>query len=150
MNAIFKKIRKKEPVANHGKRSIILSENKDLLNGFSFSRKQAMESILKAQIESSIERESCQIQVNIPTINTRMQLYNFQKLPYFRIVVNLVAISDIIYSESESKFKRENDLNRSTKNWVKIEWFPTAGVVPAIQFNFQHPVLVLHFPIAKQ
>jgi hypothetical protein len=139
LNAIFKKIQKKEPVANLGKRSILLSQNKDLLNGFSFSRKQALESILKVQIESSIDRERGQIQVNIPTINTRIQLYNFQKLPYFRIAVDLVAISDIIYSETESNFIREYDLNRSTKNWVKTEWFPTAGVVPAIQLNFQHP-----------
>jgi hypothetical protein len=139
LNAIFKKIQKKEPEENQGKRSILLSQNKELLNGFCFSRKQALESIIKVPIESSINRENGQMQVDIPSINTLMQLYNFRKLPYFRLVVNLVPISDVIYSENDSEFLPEYVVVRDETNRFKTDWLPTAGVVPAIQVNFQHP-----------
>jgi len=139
LNAIFKKIQKTEPELNHGKRSILLSKNKNVLNGFSFSRKQALESILKVPMEASINRESGLVSLAIPAINTRMFLYNFRSLPYFRIVVSSFGVSDVIYSEAEKAYVLEYYAFGAPLFVDKTEWLPTAGVVPAIKIDSQFP-----------
>ena len=139
LNAIFKRIQKTDLETEHGKRSILLSKNKTLLSGFSFSRKQALESVLKVPIEASINRETGEAYVNIPETDTRLYLYNFRKLPYFRVVVCFATLSDLIYVENEARYGLEYYPNGAPYYVVQTEWLPTAGMAPAINADFQYP-----------
>jgi hypothetical protein len=94
INAICKQIQKPDTTAEAGKRPICLKQHKDMLSGFSFSRKQVLESVLRVPITATLDRETGLGTIDIQAINTDLYLYNFRKLPYFRILASLGGVCD--------------------------------------------------------
>ena len=66
MNAIAKKIQNTTMDEEHGKRSLYLSKNKDVLLGFNVSHKQVFESVVRVPIRTSMNRETASAQVIFP------------------------------------------------------------------------------------
>jgi hypothetical protein len=65
-----------------------------MLSGFSFSRKQVLESVLRVPITATLDRETGLGTIDIQAINTDLYLYNFRKLPYFRILASQGGVCD--------------------------------------------------------
>jgi hypothetical protein len=138
LNAICKQIQKMDTESEHGKRALLLSKHKEMLLGFSFSRKQVLESVLRVPIESTIDRASGKAQINIPDVNTALYLYNFQKLPYFRMKACLSGVRDMQFYNYEYRFDSLNYYVRE-KSIFESEWLPTSGTQPAMQILLEYP-----------
>ena len=104
LNAICKQIQKLDTESEHGKRAVYLSRHKEMLVGFTFSRKQVLESVLRVPIETTLDRLTGVAVIDIPAVNTDLYLYNFRKLPYYRIVANLSGVCDMTVPENEKKY----------------------------------------------
>ena len=137
MNAIAKKIQNNTIGEEHGKRGLSLSKNKELLLGFNVSRKQVFESVVRVPIKTSTNRETASAQVIIPPINTDMYLYNFRNLPFFRIYVSMVPVSDMVYSEEEKKYLVAYPMYMYYEDGKDSDWFPSMGQIPEQIFNLQ-------------
>ncbi len=131
LNALAKKIQLKDEVGEHGHRSICLSKHKDLLGGINLSKKQVFESVLRVPVSVSIDRaEGKRAQIHIPSIDTRMYLYNFRNLPFFRLLFCLGGVQDMIYSETEKKYLESLVYIDRVKGLHISDWFSTNGVIP--------------------
>jgi len=93
-----KNLMKFDLISDVGQRKIILSEHKQVLEEFSFNRNYAFNTVLRVIPRWEIDREELQAVVTIPVINTALYLLNIQKLPYFRLIVVIGSISDMIYN----------------------------------------------------
>jgi hypothetical protein len=141
LNAICKQIQKMDTESEHGKRAVLLSKHKEMLLGFSFSRKQVLESVLRVPIESNIDRLTGIVQITIPAVNTDLYLYNFRKLPYYRIKACLSGVCDMHIDEYGRDFEHApyNYCDRE-KGIFESEWLPTTGTQPPMQLNLEYPI----------
>ena len=143
LNAVCKKIQKLDTENEKGKRSIFLSQHKEMLSGFCFSNKQVLESVLKVPIETSIDRIIGQAHIKIPAVDTNMYLYNFRKLPYYRIIANLSGVSDLMVFFENKKYKYDSPYKGyldSALGVFQSEWMQTLGIQPALNINLEYPL----------
>lgn len=142
LNAICKQVQKLDMESEHGKRKIYLSKHKDILVGFSFSRKQVLESVLRVPIETVLNRETGEATIDIPPVNTDLYLYNFRNLPYYRIVANLSGVCDMVLSENEKNYEHADYNYYSKKNGIfESEWLPTTGTQAAMNIKLEYPLI---------
>lgn len=147
LNAICKHIQKQDTESETGKRSIRLSEHKNMINGLSFSRKQVLESVLRVPVTTSLDREAGVATIEIPAINTDLYLYNFRGLPSFRIVACLGGVCDMTYSEAEKRYARSEYLLVDKERGVyQGDWMPATGTQPGVTIQLNYPRNVM--PIA--
>ena len=142
LNAICKQIQKEDTTSEHGKRAVLVSAHKHLLVGFSLSKKQVFESVLRVPVTANIDRTTGKAVIDIGELNTELYLYNFRKLPVFRIVTMLASLVDIEYGENsyleyidsnECFFSREKGIYQS-------EWFHSFGTHPAMHIALEYPM----------
>ncbi|MBP1640144.1 MAG: hypothetical protein H6Q17_1727 [Bacteroidetes bacterium] len=131
LNGLAKKIQAVDTEHEQGQRSLCLSRCKELIGGLNVSRKQVFESVLPVPIDYTIDREKEQAIVTIPAIDTALFLHNSLSLPWFRIVMVLGAVSDLVALE-EKKGYRETDWHAAGRRAsVTTDWFPTSGIIAA-------------------
>ncbi|MEI7676466.1 MAG: hypothetical protein WCJ03_06785 [Bacteroidales bacterium] len=145
LNAIAKKIQLMDEEGEHGKRSIYLSRHRALLGGFSLSRKQVLESVLRVPIDALIDRESMTARISLPPIDTRMYLYNFRNLPYFRLFFQLGGESDWKYNEENKSYAAVSETYWKGESSFCTDWMSTSGTTAAInqllRYNQETPPL---------
>lgn len=142
LNAICKKIQLTDTSNEHGKRSIWLSKNKEMLMGFSLSKKQVLESVLRVPIHAQIDRSTGKATIEIAELNTDLNLYNFRKLPYYRIVASFGGISDIVFVDREyTTYNHHVDfLNTTFTGMYDGPWLLTSGTQPAMLIEQEYPL----------
>jgi hypothetical protein len=119
---------------------LYLSKNKDLLGGFSLSRKQVLESVLRVPISTVIHREEQTAQVTIPAINTGMYLYNFRNLPYFRIIMAFAVVLDMGFSEEKNRYETLCSDELGVYTHFESPWLTATGVAPALNQTLKLPL----------
>ena len=141
LNAICKEVQKLDTENEQGKRAIRLSEHKSMILGFPFSKKQVLESVLRVPYETSLDRQSVKAEIHIPEMNADMYLYNFRKLPYYRIVACLSGACDMMIPEEGkeygSPFTGYCDKERGV---FESAWIQTLGMQPAMNITLQYPL----------
>ena len=148
LNAICKQIQKLDTENEPGSRSVHLSQHKEMLNGFSFSRNQVLESVLRVSIETSLDRVTGEAHITIPEVNTDMYLYNFRKLPYYRIITTLSSACDTMMNIEDKKYKSPyNGQCDPTLGIFESEWMPAAGVQPALDITLHYPMKINPIPL---
>ncbi len=142
LNALCKHIQKQDLTSEHGKRVVYLSKNKECLHGFSFSQKQVLESVLRVPIEYTLDRATGIATVLIPTLNTDMYLYNFRKLPFFRIKAQLASVCDLFVTEDAELNHDHIDyrLCWNEEGIFESEWLPTTGTLPKMDIKLSYRV----------
>lgn len=141
LNAICKEVQKLDTNGEHGKRAIRLSQHKDMLSGFSFSRKQVLESVLRVNLETTLDRSTGIATIDLPALNTDMYLYNFRKLPYYRLVANLSGVCDTLLNAEDNKWINPFYGYLDPVNGVfESEWLPALGTNPAMHITLKYPL----------
>ena len=138
LNAITKKIQQMDEEGEHGKRNILLSKHKDILGGFSLSRKQVLESVLRVPIDASLDRETMTARVELPPIDTRMYLYNFRNLPFFRLYFQLGGVSDWKYNEENRMYEAVSEIYWKGQSFFCTDWMSTSGTTDSIEYNLKY------------
>lgn len=143
LNGVAKKLQAMDSVAEHGKRGIYLSNHKESILGFNFSRKQVFESVLRVPVETVLNRDTKTAHINLPAIDTRMYLYNFRNLPFFRLYFQLCGVADILYSEERKEYVETSYVYAKGESEVLTDWLSTNGQTEAINltlmYNQQQP-----------
>jgi len=141
LNAICKQIQKLDTEGEHGRRGIFMTRCKEALLGFSFSRKQVLESVLRVPIETTLDRVTGIAQIEIGAVNTDLYLYNFRKLPYYRIVANLSGVCDMIIPENEKQYEHPYYNYCDPELGIyESEWLPTLGTQDALHIKLYYPM----------
>lgn len=141
LNAICKELQKLDTGGVQGKRAIRLSQHKELLSGFSFSRSQVLESVLRVPVETTLDRVTGVATIALPLFNTDIYLYNFRKLPYYHLVVNLSGVCDMMLNTEDNNWESPYYGYCDLQNGVfETDWMPAVGTNPALHITLQYPL----------
>jgi len=96
---------KLDTTSEFGKRNLMLSEYKQVLEGFNFNREYPFNTVLRILPRLEIDRKQLKATVTIPRINTDIDLLNIQKLPFFRLIIVIGTISDLTYNPDHNEYE---------------------------------------------
>ena len=141
LNALCKEIQKLDTDSKPGRRSIRLSQHRNMISGFSFSNKQVLESVLRVPLDTTLDRVAGEAHIDIPEVDAGMYLYNFRNLPYYRLVANLSGVCDLIIPDGKDSYKSPyNGYCWEEKGIFVSEWMPALGVQPARSILLKYPL----------
>jgi len=113
-----------------GKRNLKLSVYKQCMEGFNFNRDYPFNTVLRISPRWEIDRERLQAVVTFPRINTDIDLLNIQKLPFFRLIIAIGTISDVVYNtEIEAYEPVVYDLHGHSET-LTGKWNSTQTILP--------------------
>jgi hypothetical protein len=95
---IGKNLMKLDNELETGKRSLKLSVYRPALEGFNFNRNYPFNTVLRVAPRCELHRERLEVSVQVPRINTDIDLLNIQRLPFFRILLAIGTVSDLVYN----------------------------------------------------
>ena len=134
-----KKMIKLDTVSAVGQRFIRFSQCKQELEGYDLNRSYPITTILRVSPLAELNRETLSATVSLPRINTLTNLQNIQRLPYFRLIISLGTVSDMMYIEDGIIYKYQpinNALNVVCKSTLS-DWHSTNDVLPAHVLSVQ-------------
>ncbi|NDP20945.1 MAG: hypothetical protein GZ091_07690 [Paludibacter sp.] len=129
LNGFAKNIQKTDETGEVGKRAIRLSKFPFTLDGFNFNRNYPLTTVLGVSPYPVIDREKCSAKLLIPRINTEIDLLNVQRLPYFRLVVSLGAVSDVVWNEEAKEFQPIVADLHGVSIVITGEWLPSENIL---------------------
>jgi len=137
LNGLGNKLQKVNTTHEKGQRPVCLTPLKEKLDGFNFNRNYPSNSILRVSVTFDIDREHLQATVNIPRINTEIDLLNAQKLPFFRIIIALGTASDMYYREELNDYTPAVEGLHGTSAIINSAWQSTNTILPTQTLTVQ-------------
>jgi len=135
LNALVKTIQKCDAENQAGQRSLLLSQQKNLLAGFNLNRTNPFDSVLRIPLSWDTDREAVRAKVTYPALNTEIHLNNYRGLPFFRIYVLLGAVSDMVYNAQTQKYEPIDPKLHAGAKASKSEWLSTHAVFKEQSFE---------------
>ncbi|WP_423735442.1 hypothetical protein [Chitinophaga caseinilytica] len=94
---LAKEIQLRDAERPRGERGICLSANKALLRGFNFNKEYPFDSLLQHPVTASANRAAGTVTLSFPAIMPDINLSLPWKLPFYRFVVYLAMVGDIVF-----------------------------------------------------
>ena len=137
INGIAKQLMKEDTVNEVGQRSILLSKAREVFEGFNLNKQFPFNTVFRTSLYVEVDRIAGKMKVSIPRILTANDLYNVQKLPFFRLKFNLSYISDMYHTPNDSYkcFEETTAQYGFLREESTTEWFSTSDVIPAQQIE---------------
>ena len=129
LNGFAKNLQKTDETGEVGKRSICLSKFPFTLDGFNFNRNYPFSTVLRISPYPIIDRQNCSSKLMIPRINTEIDLLNVQRLPYFRLVVSMGAVSDVHWMEDAKEYRPLVPEIHGVSEVYTGEWLPSENIL---------------------
>ena len=113
LNSLSSIILKKESTGELGQRSILLSQNRDMLKGFSFNQINTLDSYFRGLYSCEVERESLSAKIVISPITPLVHLKNCEQFQLFRWILEVGVVADVVFSKELNGYKRSvEDISR--------------------------------------
>jgi hypothetical protein len=130
LNAFAKDLQKTDTEGTTGRRGIYLSRYRHTLDGFNFNRTYPFNTVLRNGVTGEIQRDALTATVRVPRINTDVDVYNVLRLPYFRLVVSLGAVSDVQYDDAVRSYEPIVPAIHGISEVVTGDWVLSENVLP--------------------
>ena len=130
LNAFAKNVQKTDTENPDGKREISLSNYRHTLSDFNFNRNYPFNTVLRVSVYAEIDRENLTAKVHIPYIDTTSDLLNVQRLPYFRLLVSLGAVSDMKCDKNGVYSPLVEEMHGISKT-ITGAWLPSENLLQA-------------------
>lgn len=140
LNAMVKAVQKTDENTEKGKRSILFSANRHIIDGFDFNRKYPFDSIIKVNPRLAIDRELLSAEVKIARGYNSLKEGAYGNLPYYRILLSIGAVSDMVFDEGIKMFKPQNDLFHGLIAVHTGEWQLSAQLPEQQEINLSLPI----------
>lgn len=105
LNGMGKNLMKLDTEMETGKRHLRLSAYRQALEGFNLNRNYPLNNVLRVNYRCELNRKTMTATVHFPRINTANDLFNMQRLPFFRLIVSLGAVSDLQFNEVHNDYE---------------------------------------------
>lgn len=121
----------------YGQRNILLSQHGALLAGFCLSRRTPFESLLRAPLNTVLDKTTGKAAVNNPELITRLNFFPTALYPYFRTVAVLGAVPDHFYTAHG--YTTGGDYTPHAPAAAYADWHPVKGGAPATTIELTLP-----------
>ncbi|SFD98528.1 hypothetical protein SAMN05518672_10440 [Chitinophaga sp. CF118] len=105
LNQLCSIIQKEDKTSIRGQRAILLSQHRDMLEGFSLNRKNTFDNVIRHPLKCSVDRATGSAVVQVPKLLPGINIFLPWKAPLFRFVISLEAIGDTEYDYPNLSFK---------------------------------------------
>jgi len=141
MNGFAKNLQALDTANPVGSRSIELSRYKYLLDEFQLNRTRSFGSILRINPAWEIMRDTMEARVEIPYMNTELQLVNPMNYPYFRLITSLGIVSDMFMDPETNVYIPHNKEINGAVYPQRTDWYSTNLVIDAQELilKFESP-----------
>ena len=139
LNGIGKNLMKLDTESEVGKRSLKLSVYKPALEGFNFNRNYPFNTVLRIIPRWDLDREQLKAVVSIPRINTNIDLLNIQKLPFFRLIIVIGSISDLVFDPDKNDYLPMVPGLHGYSETLTGKWNSTQTILPEQTMTLQMP-----------
>ena len=129
LNGFAKNVQKTDTESESGKRNILFSKYRFTLDGFNFNRNYPFNSVVRVGVIGEINRENLTAKVSIPRINTDIDIQNVLRLPYFRLIIALGAISDMHFDNNVGGYEPTVPALHGVSVAVTGEWVPSENIL---------------------
>ncbi|MHB9054732.1 MAG: hypothetical protein ACYC2P_01085 [Paludibacteraceae bacterium] len=148
LNGMAKKIIKLDTEHEIGARTILISKSREIFEGFNLNRKFPFNTVFRTSLQVEIDKQEGKMLVKIPRIVTANDLYNVQRLPYFRLTFNLSHFHDIAFNPEMHGYEVDlgNQYLRSTEE--STGWMSANDIIPeqTIELNLNKVILDEYMP----
>ena len=122
-----------------GERNLLLSTYREALEGFNLNKNFPFNAVLRVTPQLTIDRENLKVKAFIPKLNTADDILNIQKLPYFRLKLNLGVLCDIIFTADGlfSKYEPETPLTFGDAFMVQTEWLSANDILTDTELKIE-------------
>lgn len=97
-SSLCKLMQAKDTTSLRGQRSILISQNRDLLEGFHITKKNPFDGVVRLPLKCEIDRETNSAWVQLPNLMPEVNLFIPWQFPMFRFVITMQAIKDLHYN----------------------------------------------------
>jgi hypothetical protein len=129
LNGFAKNVQKTDTEGENGKRNVPFSNYRYTLDGFNFNRNYPFNTVLRVGVTGEISRSTLTATVKVPRINTEIDILNVQRLPYFRLIVALGAISDMHFDDTANSYEPTVPALHGVSVAVTGEWIPSESIL---------------------
>ena len=139
---VIKAIQCQDKIRQPGQREILISANRQFLEGFQFNRKNPFDMVFSHPISTTIDRVGKLAVVQIPDVVPGINFKNPWPYSLFRFVVCIGALRDMLYSDADKRYFLEADRGHHGVNSVTTDWLSTDTQTPgrAIEVKLQQMV----------
>ena len=134
---IGKSLMKLDTTSPVGTRNLKLTTYKAALEGFNFNRNYPFNTVLRASPRWELNRDTLEAVVTVPRINTDIDLLNVQKLPFFRLIVVVGTISDMVFDPALNDYKPLVLKLHGASTTVTGDWNSTQTILPGHTITVQ-------------
>lgn len=134
LNACLKPVQALDTSSDKGHRSILLSHQPDLLEGFSLNRNNPFESVVRAPLEWSLDRRDRLSYVSIPALTPGINFYPDVRYPVFGFVCTLGTVPDLFYHPFGYR-PSTPDYEKAAPVVSFSEWFPVRAGAEALSIQ---------------
>lgn len=104
LNALLKPVQEMDTDREVGKRSIELSRNPGILEGFPLNKRNVFEAVVRAPIKFTVAKEELKAEIETPALIPQVSFFPVDQYPVFRWQACLAIFPDLHYSEQDEKY----------------------------------------------
>ena len=129
-----------DPSNGKGRRAINLSLKPSFIEGFNLNTRNSLDSVIRTPIEARVSPEGRAV-VRVPELVPGVNLMLPEKYPYYRIVISLAAVPDLLV-EDKHYVSAVPDLSSTTYKEIETPWISIKNPSDESAFELTHPMPV--------
>jgi hypothetical protein len=141
LNALLRPIQKMDTQSVKGQHNIVLSQHPQLLNGFSFNRKNTFDSTVRNPLSFSLDRATLTAQVDIPALLPGINLAANPNYPMYSIVAALGIVPDLFFGALGYRPSEGYHTGMAAMS-VYTDWYPVMQGSAATTLALKYPLVM--------
>ena len=139
-------VQKMDQTSEWGRRAVALSSYPQLMNGYSLSKKNSFDSIIRNPINYSLNKTTNTAEIQIPALIPGINFFASAFHPLFRIELALGIVPDVFYDPVFKKYIPKGEYNQIHAVDTFTEWYPISKGSPATSLTLKCPAVPVDSP----
>jgi hypothetical protein len=140
LNVLMKPIQELDADSEYGQRSILLTKNPHLLEGFSLNRRQPFDSIVRTPLTRTLVRNEQSASMHIPALIPEINFHVPGAWPMYSLVATIGIIPDLYYHVQELRYRPLSQHYSPVSSAVAFtDWYAVMNGSPATVLEVKYP-----------
>ncbi len=130
LNGLAKTIQKLDTTQPCGQRSVLLSQHRHRLVGFSLNKNILFDSMVRYPMMTGIDRDNGHAKVQVPRLEPGIHLRLNNRFPLFRFCFTLGMVSDVVFNPLHKIYEAAAGVVHAESKTISGAWWPANETYP--------------------